>query len=431
MEGRARLSSLLRSETGQAAGMGVAVAISGLVSLIFSVVFVRLLGSADFGSLASLLSAWLILAIPGTALQTAVAREVSAAAADGQERELMTSVRGWVRTAALGSLAVTALAVLLRHQVADVLGVPEEWGAASTVPAAALWMLVSIQRGALQGVREYRTVGVSILCEAGGRLGLGLLFVALGGGVTGAFLGHAAAMLVIALFLERLIERRVEERTAGRRPLAEIVRLAAIPGLSLVLLSVLQNVDVIVVKNQVAPAAAGSYAVMSLVAKSIVWVAVGLGMYLLPETSRRAAAGEPTRRLLARTLGLTAAVALPVVAVYALAGPALLEIVFGREYEDARVVLTLLGLAMALLAFSYLAVQYLLALRRVRFLWLLAAVALLEPPVLVLAGERLTTIALALTALQLALCVPLLALDARRSAATGRAPGAAISSRPS
>jgi O-antigen/teichoic acid export membrane protein len=57
----------------------------------------------------------------------------------------------------------------------------------------------------------------------------------------------------------------------------------------------------------------------------------------------------------------------------------LLRLAFGPEYEAADVVLPTLGSAFALLAATYLGVQYLLGLRRSRFVLVLLAAAVAEP----------------------------------------------------
>ncbi len=65
--------------------------------------------------------------------------------------------------------------------------------------------------------------------------------------------------------------------------------------LALTLLFALQELHVIVVKHEASGDAAGSYAVAAVAAKAIIWVAVGLGLYLLPEAARRAATGVDAR----------------------------------------------------------------------------------------------------------------------------------------
>ena len=79
----ARLRELARSDTGRAFGMALAVMAGNVIALVYTVAFARLLGGDGYGVLAALVAAFLVLAIPGQALQATVAREVSAAAAAG------------------------------------------------------------------------------------------------------------------------------------------------------------------------------------------------------------------------------------------------------------------------------------------------------------------------------------------------------------
>ncbi len=57
-----------------------------------------------------------------------------------------------------------------------------------------LWLLLSLQRGVLQGIGAYAPVGVSVVVEAVGRLVAGCALVVLGAGVAGAYLGTPLAM---------------------------------------------------------------------------------------------------------------------------------------------------------------------------------------------------------------------------------------------
>jgi O-antigen/teichoic acid export membrane protein len=146
-----------------------------------------------------------------------------------------------------------------------------------------------------------------------------------------------------------------------------------------------------------------------------VWVAVGLGMYLLPETARRSRGGEDARPILLATLGLIAAAAVPMVLIYATAGEPLLGAVFGDDLTEASGALPWLGLAMALLACVYLSVQYLLAMHHRRFVAVLVPAAIAEVVVLLAIGADLTGIALALFTIQLvcAACVLTVSLRTR------------------
>ena len=112
------------------------------------------------------------------------------------------------------------------------------------------------------------------------------------------------------------------------------------------------------------------------------WIAIGVGMWLLPEAVRRAAANRDPRPVLGRALALIAVLAVPALAAFAVVPGLVLRTAFGADYESGDAILLTLGVAYALLAFTYLAVQFLLGMDRRGPLWGLAAVALAEPLVL-------------------------------------------------
>jgi O-antigen/teichoic acid export membrane protein len=141
-----------------------------------------------------------------------------------------------------------------------------------------------------------------------------------------------------------------------------------------------------------------------------------VGLHLLPEATRRAAAGADPRPVLLRALVIVAIVAAPGLVVFAAAPELLLRVAFGPDLTLAADALLPLGAAMTLLAVAYLTVQYMLALGETRFLWVLGAVALAEPFLLTAASPDVVAFAGIVLAVQgLAACSVLaLGLLARR-----------------
>jgi O-antigen/teichoic acid export membrane protein len=308
--------------------------------------------------------------------------------------------------------------------IAAVINIDQEWAAAAIPVTAMLWAITSVLRGVLQGFQQYRTVALSLIGEASSRIAFALVLVGINLDVTGAFLGSGFALIAIALILLVPVRRQL----AGVNPeLAEDLRLrdllagAWIPVISLTLLLALQELHIIIVKHQASEDAASSYAVAAVAAKAIMWIAIGIGLYLLPETARRAKTGEDPRPILIRTLGLIAVMAVPMVLIFSVAGEPLLRIVFGEDLTDASDALPFLGIAMSLLAFSYLSVQYLLAMGRASFLFVLAAGVVAEVLVLISMGDDLTAIAVGLMIVQAACASVILTMALRQSAPAGEA----------
>lgn len=403
--------AVARSETAKAAGLAAATLGANAIQLIFTIAFTRLLGVTDYGSLAVLVSAFLILLVAGSAVQVAAARE-TALGNLGDGRRLSGTLSDWARRIGLALLAVSAVSVALRQPIAEVVGVPEhDWGAAAILPIGVIWLGLCLQRGVLQGLHAYAPVAQSLIGESVGRLLFSLLLVAAGAGVTGAYLGMALAFAATSIWLWVVLRRRLGPPADHERH-----RLLTLfgdnwrPMAALAMLGALQNVDVIVVKHQLGSPRAGSYAAAAVAAKTFVWVAIGIGLHLLPEATRRAAAGLDPRPVLIRALQIAAIVAAPALLIFAAIPTFVLRVAFGEEYTNAADALVVLGAAMVLLAISYLTVQYLIALGRRGFLWVLGAVALAEPLILFAGDFSLLTFALIVLAVQAVATTGLVAL---------------------
>jgi O-antigen/teichoic acid export membrane protein len=369
---------LRESETIKAAALAAAYVVAIGLGLVFTIVAARILGDS-YGALARLTSFYLILTVPGLALQAAVAREVAVGDLGGPH-ELAASMRGWMRQIALLGMVVVVLSVLLRAPLADLLNVDQEWAAATVPVTAVLWLAVSMQRGLLQGVRAYTPVGVSIVGEGTTRLVIGL---GLGGAthsVTWTWMGQLLGLVVVLVALVWVLRSRLGEPRAGAKgeTMRDLVRMAWVPIVGLTLLAVLQNTDVIVSGHVFVKHQASAYAAASVAAKVPYWVTLGIALYLLPEATRRAATGQRPIAVLGRSLGLLAAVAVPSLLIFAVAAEPVLKLGFGAKLTGASDALAVLCLAYTMLAAAYLAVQYLLALRQQLFLVVLAAAAALE-----------------------------------------------------
>ena len=408
--------ALRRSESGKAAGLAAATLVNNAIQLVFTVVFTRLLGATGYGTLAALISAFLILLVAGQSVQVAAARE---AALDrlGHPEAVRATLRAWTHRLLLALVAVTAVSALFRVQIAAAIGTDEApWGAAAILPTGVLWMLISLQRGALQGLREYAPVGASIVLEGVGRLLCALVLFAVGLGVTGAMLGTPLAFGLVAIGLEVVLHRRigpVVDTGAPVRSLRGLLGDGWVPIVGLFLLAALQNMDVIVAKHRLADDAAGSYAAAAVAAKSVVWVAIGIGLHLLPEATRRSAAGLDPRPVLLRALAILVAIAAPALLIFAAAPDLLLRLAFGPDLTLAAGALIFLGAAMTLLAVAYLTVQYMVALGETRFLWVLGVIALAEPVLLAATHLSVTGFAGIVFAVQCVVASSVLALGLR------------------
>lgn len=437
---RTRIAQLGSSELGKAGGLAGAMIANNVIALGSTVVFARLLD--DYGSLAALVSYFLILSVAGQAMQVATAREAVLGHL-GTGARLGATLRSWTRSLLLLTVALAVVSALLRAPIASAVGVKDEWAAAVGLPAGALWLLLSILRGALQGVGDYRAVGLSLIGEQSARLVFGTVLAAVGLDVTGAYLGTPLSLIAMALYCGWHLRRHIAEQEAKEAPktthpreaqlraratrpsrpreaqlrakatsasslpakatssLPSHVARAWAPIAGLIVIAVLQNIDIIAAKHLFPKDLASSYGATAVAGKVLIWVAMGAGFYLVPETTRRRSEGEPTQPVLFHALAIIGVCAVPVLLIFAAGGRLLLKAAFGADRLLAVDALFLLGCAFTLLAVTYLAVQYLLALKRTWFLIPLGLVAAAEPVLLLtVAPSRPQGFAVVLLAIQ-------------------------------
>jgi O-antigen/teichoic acid export membrane protein len=425
-----QIASLRGSDTAKAAGLAGAMIVNNVIALGSTVVFARLL--SDYGSLAALVSYFLILSVVGQAIQVATARE-GVLGHLGVGADLIATLKRWTRTLVGVTIALTVVSILLRDPIAQAVGVKhDQWAAAIGLPAGCLWLELSILRGALQGVGDYKSVGLSLIGEQSVRLVAGAILAAVGLGVTGAYLGTPISFIATGVYCAIQLRRYAAEHQSpeavatSSRAAIELwthFKRAWAPIAGLIVIAVLQNIDIIAAKHRLngVKDLASSYAATAVAAKVLIWIAIGAGFYLVPEVSRRRAAGEDTRPVLARAVGIILVCAVPVLLIFGFGSTPLLRAAFGANRLKATSSLFILGVAFTALAGTYLAIQYMLALKRTWFLILLGAVAVAEPVLLLQASRKPAGFAAVVLAVQAlgALVAFALALRPERKAPAG------------
>jgi O-antigen/teichoic acid export membrane protein len=398
------LLALRGSDTAKAASLAVAMIANNVIALGSTFVFARLIG--DYGALAALIAYLLILTVAGQAMQVATARE-GVLGHLGVGEDLMATIISWTKSMMVLTALLTVVSIALRHPIAELVGVKHfSWAAAVGLPAGCLYLELSLLRGALQGIGDYRSVGMSLVFEQGSRLLLGTALAVAGLNLTGAYLGSLLSYVAMSAYCALQLRRQVlgtSEMGVAKAALSlwTHVKRAWAPIVGLAVIAVLQNIDLIAAKHRIPGTHMQSaYAATAVAAKVLIWVAMGAGFYLVPEVSRRRAAGEDTRGVLVRALGIIVVCAVPVLLIFAVGAHPLLEIAFSKKRASASSSLLPLGAAFTVLAATYLAVQYMLALKRTWFLVAIGVVAAAEPVILLQASRNPTGFAAVVLAVQ-------------------------------
>ena len=362
------------------------VAIAGLVAnglnLIVTIVLARVLPvrhhSSAYGAFAQMVGLFIVVSLPGSAIAIAVVRRSSWWLARAGNAELEAWRRGVSRqmVRALGAFAVVA--AIAAPFVAKGLGGRSWVAVLLTSLAAGCWVAIAVERAFLQSCRRYHPLAANFLIEGLARNAAVMTGAAVAG-VTGAVAGILAAELATWAHAWWAAARAVPDpaRSAvGTPPRGELGGdLVASIG-AFAMLALLQYVDIFLV-GRFNSSGSGRYAAIAVVAKTLVFVAIVLSYYLLPEASLGHRAGEHARRQLAIVVGLYAVPCGVLLVVSAAAPRALLSIIYPERLLGAASSLPVLVAAMGVLGLSFLLATYLLA-RGVRAVagWLVVGTAL-------------------------------------------------------
>jgi O-antigen/teichoic acid export membrane protein len=183
---------------------------------------------------------------------------------------------------------------------------------------------------------------------------------------------------------------------------------------SLALLALLQNLDVIVVGRE-APDHTGAYGAISVACKALAYGAIALSAYLLPESAAAARRGTHALRQLAVTVGFVAIPASALLVLGLAAPEPLLELVFGADLTDGASALATLAGAMTCFAVTVLCTHYLLGAGRRAVVALLAVAAVAAGALLPLADGEFVATARVELGLHATLAAAALVLVARAS----------------
>lgn len=366
----------------------VATGLGNLCNFLYHLYMVRRLPSDQYAMLTALIGLMTVLAVPATTVQTTTAHRMAQLSTHAAWHDLRTNllrrlaVGGLVVVASFGLIAASHRQLMAFLRFPAVPAVSLGWGG-----AVALAFLVPIVWGALQGLQAFGHFGVSLIASGALKLGCGIFLVEVGWGIIGASLGLFAASVVtvgLAIGQLRVVLRARHPRPGEAGPPwwtraatwindglnecwmvltkpQEISRYTLAVALSVMAYTSLTNMDVVLVKHFFDPMTAGQYAVGAMVSRMVLFLPMAFSMVLFPKVAHATALGHEARSLL-RKVGLATVILGGVASLVCLQFPAgILRVLSGAVRPEAIPIVRLLTVAMACLAFSNLALVYLLA----------------------------------------------------------------------
>jgi O-antigen/teichoic acid export membrane protein len=339
-----------------------------VAGFVFHAIASRKLGVDVYGQLYALISACTVVALPMGLASPVIARFAAEFAALHDESHMRGMTADIARWFSIAGLACLVLGAIFAIPIASFLHVPV-WSVPIVAAVSALVILNSGFRAIAQGTQSFMVFAGSVTAEGAAKvIAVGLL-LALGFGLAGgifAFLaGGIAGCAVIATALVRkyaAVPPRAIHYDWKRIAISGIGAAAAMIAITLV-----GNVDVILVKHYFDASQAGLYSAAALGGKIMLYFVGFIPTILLPQVTDRHVRGEKTRQALFSALALFFAISVCGVIGVKLFGLILLHVLVGPAFDAAHGLLVGYTVAMVLLALIVLLANYGIATHRLAF----------------------------------------------------------------
>lgn len=370
----------------------VALTIANLSNYIFHVVISRMLGPSEYGALGALLSVFILISVPASALQTVVAKRISIMRANGAMPEagllLKSLLRGGGLFAIYCGILVAAWAPAISHFLKLGSLVPGFLLAAFVVPA----VLAPVARGAIQGHLRFRSLAQVSVATTLLRLVFGVTFVGLGWGVSGAVaasVGSEAIGVGLALLPLR---RDISDAAEGKMKLVGIVREARLAMLALGGFWAVVSMDSVLVRALMSKHDSGIYAAAAVLGHAVLFLPGPIAIVAFPRFAESSGKSVEARRVLFHSLVIVLVLGAGAAVFLSAFGPLTVRLLFGPSFQTGGLIVGVLGFAMALLGVASILIYFHLA-SHSRALWSIAVAVVLEAALIAAFHDTLLQVA--------------------------------------
>jgi O-antigen/teichoic acid export membrane protein len=348
----------------------------GLFGYVFHFETGRLLGPTGYSVVASAIAALYLLTLPVVGLQLVSARYTSIAAARNQSSAILPMLLRITGFALVGGVPVAALLVIFSTQVAHFLNLTDNRVVYLLALASLATLVVTINRGALQGLRRFVALSGNLLLDVGSRLVLAGVLVWLGFGALGAVValvfGPTAAYGQSFLLLRRGADKlSLADKVEG---LGGYTLLATVASVGT---NYLFSADTLLAKHYLSAEAAGIYAAAAVLARVVYFLGLAVAGVMFPEVATLHAKDEAHFHVVDLSLLLVGGMGLALVVTY-FVFPNLVLLPYGASFAPARPYLGVFAVALSMLALGNLLINYFLSIARSSFVLPLLLACVLE-----------------------------------------------------
>ena len=366
---------------------------------VFHFISGKLLGRANYGDLASIISVLGIVSIVQLSVGLTIVRFISAEKDEKKAANLAKWLNWW---GIWVGIAIGIVMLILSPFISNFLKISNKQAVYLIGPVLFLLVLTNNRRSILQGLLRFNQYVLCMIAEVWIKILISIPIFLLGykvfGAMTALLMGVLAAFLVSVFSLRGYLNGK-----RGLRPDVKPLFSYSIPvfiqGLAL---TSMYSTDLLLVKHFFSAESAGVYASTAILGRIVFFGASPITNVMFPIVARKHSHGEPYHNIFYSSIVLILIAAAFIVTIYSIFPQQIIGTFFSSEYLEGVVILRWYGIFMALLAVAQLFIQFYLSVGKTKIVGFFTAAAMLQVVlILLMHGSLLQVIQLSIVSVSL------------------------------
>jgi len=393
-----RLNSFLRSIVGNKLFSGsililVGSTLSNAGNYLYHLFMGRMLGPADYGLLASLISLTYMISVPIGTIRLSLVKEISSFYKKNSE---IKKTYDWILAK---SIPVYILLALLAIPLSSVISKSINIGHTDLVfvmlISGIVGLYTTINQSFLQGMQEFFKLSVVGILGSATKLILALALVVLGYGVFGATSSFLVTSLIVGVVtyicLKKLLKSGERKRFRPKIKLSSVILPIFLLNLAY---TSLYSTDIILAKRFLSASDAGFYAALSTLGKIIFFAISPIITVMFPITAEKHSGGGNHKKVFRLSLMFVVFICLGLFLIYLFFPKTMVLALYGKGYLPIIKYLKYFALIFSLSSISYLLINYFVSIKKTKSVILYALAAVVQVVAIYLFHESLMQLAI-------------------------------------
>lgn len=333
--------------------------IFNVLNFIFQFLMARMLGPAEFGIFASLMTLLYFMALPSESIQTIISKYTSGFNSQKKYGKIKNLLMKSLRKGIIASLILFLALLPFFYTFSYFLKIPFILVTLSGLILFSFFLIPST-RGVMQGMKKFGSLGTNMILDSFIKVIIAVILVSIGFGVYGAImgiiLGGLTALFISFIPLKNIIKTKVENTDfSGIYKYGSPILFILLPIL------LMQSIDVFLARRFFSPESAGHYAVANLIGKMIFFGTLAISKTMFPISSEKFNSSNniaKTSKIFHRSLIIVFSLCFFSLTILFFFPTILINTLFGREYLEISPIIFNIGLSFSFISFANLFLLY-------------------------------------------------------------------------